>query len=129
MGVKDLKVSVTHEEYRSYVADLGAEVLSIAQQSQNYIKGTITLRQKRVLFLSIPYDSGWMIRVDGKKIKPYILNIGFMGFPLEPGKHTVELQYRSPWLIAGGMVSLAGIFLYFFLIRGFRKMSSNSIPE
>lgn len=108
----DIKTSLTPLEHRASIDHLGTEAFSMVRQNQNHIQGTITVSKKKVLFFSIPYDKGWIIHVDGKKVKPYLVNIGFIGIPLEPGKHTIHLHYRPPLLIPGAFVSLLGILVY-----------------
>lgn len=80
------------------------------------IKGTINLEDKKLLFFSIPYDQGWSALVDGQEAKLERVNIGFMGLLLEPGEHTVELEYSPPYLFAGMTVSVTALFLFVFLI-------------
>ena len=80
--------------------------------SQNHISGTVTLTQKKLMFLSIPFDRGWSARVDGKKAELLKLNVGFMGLVLEPGSHTIELEFKPPYLVAGAGISLVSLLAF-----------------
>jgi uncharacterized membrane protein YfhO len=73
--------------------------------------GDITLDNNKLLFLSIPYDKGWHVKVDGKAANIEKVTIGFMGIFLNKGFNTVELQYTPPFLIAGMAVSLLSIII------------------
>ena len=127
LGILDttaIKDRLTFDEYAGYTEKLKEESLSIAQQRQNLIRGTIKLSKAKLLFFSIPYDSGWKARVDGKRQSLEIVNIGFMGLMLDKGEHAIELEYEQPLLVPGAIVSAAGIALYIFLVwrkRGQQK--------
>ena len=46
---------------------------------------------------SIPFDKGFKITVDNKKIKPLKINKAFLGFKLEEGKHNISIEYIAPY--------------------------------
>ena len=78
-------------------------------------------KENKVLFLSIPYSSGWKARVDGSPVKIQCANIGFMAIPLEAGEHFVELVYITPGMREGIMLSILGIVLFAVLLIGNQK--------
>jgi uncharacterized membrane protein YfhO len=84
--------------------------------SQNKIKGTITVDSTRMLFLSIPYDKGWHARLNGKEVALHICNFGFIGIPLNPGKYTLELNFRPPFYILSLLATISGIIIFLLLI-------------
>ena len=45
-----------------------------------------------------------------------VVNFGFLGYPLNPGIHKIELKYEPPFYKAGIGVSLAGILAFVVLI-------------
>ena len=103
------------QDMASYVKDikkLRENTLQIRQYSNDYIAGDIMLDKNKLLFLSIPYDKGWHVKVDGKAANIEKVNIGFMGIFLNKGFHTVELQYTPPFLIAGMAVSLLSLIIF-----------------
>jgi len=90
--------------------------LNIMEHNQNHIKGTIRIPRKEMLFFSIPYDTGWQAMVDGKKVKPALVNIGFMGLPIGPGDHVVELEYKVPYFLASLLISVFALIIYFLTV-------------
>lgn len=88
--------------------------------SNNHLEGRIEVSQKQLLLITIPYDRGWRITVDGQKVEPILANGGFMAIPLEEGNHTIEMNFTPYGWNFGLLVSiccgsfLAGIFLYEF---------------
>ena len=101
-----------------------SQALHIDSFSQNRISGRISLIQDRILCFTIPFDSGWKARVDGKPIKLHKINIGFTGLMIGPGTHTVELEYQPNFWIAGWIISLASILVYLFLIWKTKKFKA-----
>ena len=46
------------------------------------------------MYLSILYNPGWKIYIDGKESETFITNVGFTGTNIKKGTHKVELKYR-----------------------------------
>lgn len=102
------------------VTKLKQETLKIDEYRSDYVRGNIDLSQNKMLFLSIPYDPGWVARVDGKEVNIKEVNIGFMGLDLEKGRHEIELKYGQPFLKLGLGISsftLMILILYFIIYR------------
>jgi uncharacterized membrane protein YfhO len=64
------------------------------------------------VFFSIPFDRGWSARVDGKDATLLRLNVGFMGLVLEPGTHTIALEFEPQYLAAGTGISLISMLAF-----------------
>jgi hypothetical protein len=60
-----------------------------------------------VLVLSEVAYPGWVARVDGESVPIYVANGLLRAVPLPAGAHLVELQFESPTLQIGVVVSLA----------------------
>ena len=88
---------------------LQEDMLENLEICDNLIKGSISLSQKKLLVLSVAYSNGWTAYVDGQKKPLYQVNGMFTGLMLEAGDHTVELRYRTPYLIPGLMISICCI--------------------
>ncbi len=116
--------SAPRGEARRYDASIrarAADVFVITARSQNSIVGNIELGGRKLLFFSIPFDEGWRATVDGKPAALARVSVGFMGLPLEPGAHRVELRYAPPLRALGAGVSLAGLGIYGFLFARRRR--------
>lgn len=118
--------SYTLNDYDADTRARRADTLSISEHTQNRIRGTITVAQRRFLFLSIPFDRGWSARVDGHEATLVRANVGFMGLMLAPGNHTVVLEFQPPFLVAGTGVSLVTILAYAALVYRSRARSRMS---
>jgi uncharacterized membrane protein YfhO len=98
------------------VAALQTDTFRVSQFRQNHITGHIDLKKRKLLFLSIPLDEGWHIKVDGKPVEPIMVNYAFIGLLLEQGSHDVALVFKVPLLKAMGLTSLFSWVLYVVLV-------------
>ncbi len=73
------------------------------------ISGNINVREDSYFTLSIPYDEGFTILVDGKKISYSKVNKGFIGFEISKGYHEIEISYQAPLKNIASIISLIGI--------------------
>ncbi len=81
--------------------------------NDNKIEGTIHVDNNQMIYTSIPYDISWEIKIDGKKIKqPIILMNSLIGIEVEPGDHTISMEYKHTNYIGPGIVSLTTIIGY-----------------
>lgn len=101
--------------YKEKAETLLKNSLQNVKQSNNYVQGDINLDKSKVLVLSIPYNKGWRAYVDGEKQKILPANVTYMAIPLKAGNHHIVLRYETPYLKAGGVISL----LAFLFLIGF----------
>ncbi|RTZ97681.1 MAG: hypothetical protein DSY90_06615 [Deltaproteobacteria bacterium] len=89
--------------------------LKITAFHEDHFSGRINMSTAGMLFLGIPYDSGWHARVNGKDAEIEKGNIGFMGIQLQKGDNRVKLKYTPPYLYAGISISLICLAICIFL--------------
>jgi len=80
----------------------------------NKLKGKITT-EGGILALTLPYEKGYEIKVDGKNVKYKRIMDAFVGIDLEKGTHEIEVQYNQPYLKTGiiiSIISLLGTIIY-----------------
>ncbi len=66
---------------------------------------------KSLVYLQIPYDSGWSATVNGQKAKIEQVNVGFMAIEVDEGKSLIELRYKTPMLYEGVIISLVAVII------------------
>ena len=107
------------DAYKSWIEEMKKNQLEIiTYKKDNYIKGKINVtKDKTTLFTSIPYDDGWRVFVDGKKVKYDKLLTAFIGVDLTEGEHIIEFKYIPKGFIIGSIISFISLFgtiLYIF---------------
>lgn len=130
------------ESYIYYIdTDVLAQVYSTLQENQLNIteytessfKGTIsTKKDDQLILTTIPYDSGWQVKVDGKTVDtidavdtaPDAEGGGaLLAFKIDgSGEHTVELVYRPKIVIVGAIVSGTAILLFVAIVVFEKKL-------
>ena len=73
------------------------------------ICGSIECSEDSFFELTVPYDNGFEINVDGKHQDYEIADTAFIGFYLSKGRHDIEIEYHAPLKKEGMIVSIAGI--------------------
>lgn len=67
---------------------------------ETYIKGKYTANENEILFTSIPYDKGWNVYIDGKKVpQKDIIKISdaLLGVKTEAGTHEIVFKFEIPY--------------------------------
>lgn len=90
------------------------------------IVGDIAVQEDGYFVLSVPYDTGFQITVDGKKQDYEKANISFIGFPISQGNHHIEIEYQAPGKKGGAILSLLGMILAIAIIIYENKKKENA---
>ena len=67
--------------------------------------------------LTIPFEKGWSVRINGEKVSCEQINGAFMGIELSAGENIIEMQFEVPGLKAGIAMTCLGL-LGFTIWRG-----------
>lgn len=80
------------------------------------IVGSTNLDHNSNIVLAVPYDKGFTVQVDGKKIN-YMESIqNTITFPIKKGKHSIIVTYQAPWKKIGSIVSIIGIICFTIIL-------------
>lgn len=120
--------SLAVEEAQFYALDLMLMAEAARRLSQNvptimsikdgYAYFETEGKENQHLFVSIPYDSGWRIEVNGQKARPDLIEDCLYSIPLQTGYNVVEMVYQYPGKWAGWIATAMGtlllILMHFF---------------
>lgn len=101
MGVYALDMDVLSDLSDSFYDQQMTDV----RWTDTRITGSVETEEDQILFLSVPYDGGWLVTVDGKPASVEKALGIFLGIRLSPGTHQVELTYRPVGLVSGAILS------------------------
>ena len=85
------------------------------------IEGNINVKDDGYFKLSIPYDKGFEIYVDGEKTPYEVVNKSFIGFDISKGSHNIKIVYTSPLFKEGLVISCIGLVLFVGTVIYYRK--------
>ncbi|AJA47769.1 hypothetical protein CPAST_c16990 [Clostridium pasteurianum DSM 525 = ATCC 6013] len=105
------------------LGELNNNSFNIKEYGENLIKGNINVTNKKVLYTSIPYDSGWSVKVDGKKADIKKSLNAFISVELQEGSHEIAFEFLPKGFKAGVLISLISIFIFIavILLRHIKK--------
>lgn len=114
-------------------ATLQEQTMDLVEMDDCRIKGRIDVKKEGRLLLSVPYDKGWKLTVDGEVQEIVPWENAWIGVHLPKGEHEIELNYTTPGLFMGFAISACciGIFLLLYCMGLFKrhKQSKNvTIP-
>lgn len=116
MFVYQLNEDVLLEGYER----LKAGQLQLTEFEDTHFKGTVTADKDKILFMSVPYDKGWKVYVDGKEEKLYPIFDAMSAVNLTAGEHEIEMRYSPRGFVPGiciSIVSLAALVMLYILER------------
>ncbi len=96
-----------------YIDKLRSTIIPLSvdrkQTNGDVIKGKIDIPEDETFLLTIPYDKGFDIKVNNKKVSYTKANDCFISFPVSKGENKITVTYNAPLKNAGIVVSIAGI--------------------
>lgn len=79
------------------------------------------------IVLSIPYDEGFSVKIDGKNVPITNVKDGFMGFKVDTkGEHEISLEFVPSGFVTGTVVSGFGVLMFAIWSKILKK---NSLDE
>lgn len=125
--IRDINVVYfSKDALEEYYEDLSKEQLQVEEWKDGYIKGHIDVdSNRRLLFLSIPYEKGWNITLNGEKINPIaVVDDTFMAIELPgTGSYDIEMKFKCPGVTTGLIITSSGILLTLFMFLFEKKKS------
>jgi len=91
---------------------LGEQHLEQVTWESDFISGRITMKKPGRLILSVPYEDGWTVRINGAETEGELFGGCLMAFDLTPGTYEIEMEYRPAGSTAGIVVSVVSIALF-----------------
>lgn len=83
--------------------------VTLEKKTSSHLTGSIQAQHDGVLLLTIPFDEGWQLTIDGEKTQ-YSRALGlFPAAQISKGEHTFALHYVPRGSVAGCCISVAAI--------------------
>ena len=105
------------DKYKEVINNLKRHQLENIIIKDNELNGEIKLDKDGLLFVSVPYDKGWNIYVDGKKVPYKKLASTFIGIDLKKGQHKIKMKFYPKGLIVGLLINFISILLTLLYIK------------
>lgn len=114
--LKELQIySCDVDEFEEVYNNLKENIISDTDYRDGYVKGKISVTEdKTLIYTSIPYDEGWTVKIDGRKVEYVKILDGLIGVDVDTeefseGEHVIELKYKVPGLMVGIIISFLAL--------------------
>ena len=81
------------ERFEEFYRDLADEQMIIEKFTDCKINGKISAQKDGVLFLSIPYEKGWKVYIDGERTETFKVLQAMLGVKVCSGEHNIRIEY------------------------------------
>jgi|GEM_PF-294398 len=110
--------SLNEDVFHQAVEELRQGQLTEVNYKEGRISGKVTCNNPKgqMMFTSLSYDSGWNVKIDGKKVDTFALGNGLLCFAVPEGEHTVTMTFCPTGLVAGIIISVVCILILLVLV-------------
>ncbi len=110
--------SVNEDAFHQAVEELRKGQLTDVEYKEGRISGRVNCEAAKgqMMFTSLTYDSGWRVKVDGKRVDTFALGDGLLCFAVPQGEHEITMTFLPAGLIAGAVISLVCLFILLVLV-------------
>lgn len=112
------------EVFKDVMTKLSRGGFEIESFTEDSFKGTITAtNDATTVFTTIPFDKGWQVYVDGKKVEINETLDALISFDVTPGTHSIEMFYRSDAMVNGAIITAIGLLIFILIIVFEKKLA------
>lgn len=116
---------VNLNEFKEIIDELNKENISIKINKTN-IEIDIDDNIDDSLLVSIPYDKGWSIKVNGKKAEYSLIGDCLYSIKLSNENNHITMSYSAPYLKEGIVISLIGIITLWIINKRINNVIYNN---
>lgn len=110
--------TVNQEKFEEGYQKLKSGQLEYTSFDDTLIKGNFIAEKDEILFTSIPYDVGWNVYIDGKRVSDdAVIKISdsLLGIKASEGEHSITFIYEAKFM--NEAIVISAIFIIILLIR------------
>ncbi len=104
--------SVDEDVLNEYITLLRQQTMTVDSYDETSISGSITVDKAGMLVLSVPYEKGWTLKVDGTDTDAELFENTFISVRLSEGTHAISLSYYPESFNTGVAVSALCVMIY-----------------
>ena len=129
-GVIRLSVAdFDNEHFEKVHRTMIEESVDVTSYTSDSLEGTISLKEDGLILFSIPYDKGWVVKLDGEEVETYPVADGFLAVNADKGDWKIEMNFVPNGFQEGLMISFAALIIFIFVIVSYKKSQKNVRTE
>lgn len=103
---------LNQEVLEDFIASLSEQTLTVDNYTDTTIEGHIDVKNAGELVLSVAYEPGWTVLVDGKEAEIDLFEDTMISVYLTEGSHTISLTYYPEGFHVGILISIISLVLF-----------------
>lgn len=103
------------------VNEIQKQTCSVKEMRKGVLKAEFTSSEEAEIMLTIPYEKGWKIKVNGEQKEYEKVNQCFIGVNVPEGKSEIEMTFTPPGKNLGILITAISILVYIFISRKWYK--------
>ena len=107
--------TLDEERLKELNSKLSNNGMTVTEFKDGYVEGNINLVDGQILMTTIPYDEGWIVKDNGKKIETKMVGGAFLGVDPGPGEHNLTFKFVPQGMKIGIVVSIISWAIFFIL--------------
>ena len=107
--------TLDEERLKELNSKLSNNGMTVTEFKDGYVEGNINLVDGQILMTTIPYDEGWIVKDNSKKIETKMVGGAFLGVDPGPGEHNLTFKFVPQGMKIGIVVSIISWALFFIL--------------
>ena len=114
----DERIAKTNDAFVEDCKQRALETCSKFEHSSDSFRAEISLEKPELVFFSVPFESGWSAKVNGKDVPVEKVSYGFMAVRCDAGSNQIEFRYGTPGLRIGliGSACGAGLLIIYLIV-------------
>lgn len=108
---------------------LSGRQFRLTSHSDSSLCGEVSAAEGQILYLPVPYESGWRAYVDGKQVEIQRVFGAMIGIPLSSGTHAIELRFFPRGLLCGTVISALSVLTAAVVIYKGKKQKTGRRAE
>lgn len=123
-----LRVTYTEEAYYQDCVERRSMSCTDFSRDNDGFQATFSGNRERLVYFSVPWESGWTATVNGEPVEIEKVSVGFMAVKVPAGESQIRFTYTTPGLNLGILVTIISFLLlgvYLFLTR---RLDQKPVP-
>ena len=97
-----------YNEIKNYLRSQKTSTLENISYYGNQLTGYVYSDEESFMVITLPYDAGWNIKVNGQDVNTYDVNGGFIGIPIQKGDNNIEMYFTPQGFKTGAILTGVG---------------------
>ena len=97
---------------REVLNKLSEQHMQNVSSNSTHIEGHISMKEAGQVVLSVPYEEGWQVCVNGEAVETGLFGDCFMTVTLEPGEYDITMDYDPKGRKEGLVISIVSVIAF-----------------